>query len=97
MLRGHVRMAVIKALGFGDHQKDLLGDYACVTQATVFTEHNVADMLGRVESANITRDETVLIGCGGDSTKRMQGVTDNDRIKILSQKAVVIAARTDRQ
>ena len=67
-LRGTINILAVKAPGFGDRQKDNLGDIATLTGATVVSEEigrtldsvEVAD-LGRARRVTSTKEETTII------------------------------------
>lgn len=70
-LRGTLKVCAVKAPGFGDRKKALLEDLAILTGATLVTEDAGiflkecnCDVLGSVESAIITKDNTTLVGTG---------------------------------
>ena len=72
-LRGTLKVAAIKAPGFGDRRKEMLQDIAIVTGGTVIAEDRgfsletaTPDMLGRAEKATISKDNTVIVGGVGD-------------------------------
>ena len=72
-LRGQLQVCAVKAPGFGDNRKSILGDIAILTGGTVFTEELdmkleevTADMLGSTGSITITKDDTIMLnGSGG--------------------------------
>ena len=62
-LRGQLQVAAVKAPGFGDNRKSVLGDIAVLTKGTVFTdeldiklEKATPDMLGSTGSITITKE-----------------------------------------
>ena len=71
-LRGGLKVAAVKAPGFGDQQKAMLEDIAVLTGARVISEEvgtklekaTLAD-LGSAERATITRDDTTIVGGAG--------------------------------
>ncbi len=72
-IRGTVKVAAVKAPGFGDRRKALLQDMAILTAGEVISEEtgkkmeNVAlEELGKVKTVRIDKDHTTLIGGGGD-------------------------------
>ena len=78
-LRGQLQVCAVKAPGFGDNRKSILGDLAILTGGTVFTEEldmkldNVTpDMLGSTDSITITKDDTILLH-GSGSKDAIQG------------------------
>ena len=67
-LRGGLKIAAVKAPGFGDRRKAMLEDIAILTGGQVISEdlgiklENVTlDMLGTAKRVNITKDETVIV------------------------------------
>lgn len=74
-LRGQLSVAAVKAPGFGDNRKSILGDLAILTGGTVFTdeldvklEKATPDMLGSTGSVTITKEDTVLLNGGGEKS-----------------------------
>ncbi len=72
-LRGSLKIAAVKAPGFGDRRKEMLEDIAVLTGATVISEDKglrIADakleMLGEAEKVNITKDNTTIVNGVGD-------------------------------
>ena len=72
-LRGGLRVAAVKAPGFGDRRKAMLEDIAVLTGGEVISEdlgiklENVTlDMLGKAKKVTITKDDTTIVdGVGG--------------------------------
>ena len=67
-LRGGLRVAAVKAPGFGDRRKAMLEDIAVLTGGTVISEdlgiklENVTlDMLGKAKKVTITKDDTTIV------------------------------------
>ncbi|PHY21159.1 chaperonin GroEL [Caulobacter sp. BP25] len=67
-LRGGLRVAAVKAPGFGDRRKAMLEDIAILTGAQVVSEdlgiklESVSlDMLGRAKKVSITKDDTTIV------------------------------------
>ena len=73
-LRGTLKVAAVKAPGFGDRRKEMLQDIAILTGGVVISEErgftlqnaNV-QMLGRAEKVTITKENTVIVGGKGDA------------------------------
>ncbi|MFS8571767.1 MAG: chaperonin GroEL [Clostridia bacterium] len=72
-IRGTLKAAAVKAPGFGDRRKAMLGDIAAVTGGQVISEEtgvkleNVTlDMLGTARQVRVTKDETTIIDGKGD-------------------------------
>jgi len=71
-LRGGLKVAAVKAPGFGDRRKAMLEDIAVLTQGQVISEElghkleNVAlNMLGTAKRVRITKDDTTIIDGAG--------------------------------
>ncbi len=71
-LRGALKIAAVKAPGFGDRRKEMLQDIATLTGAVVvsedrgFTLENATpDMLGKAEKVTITKENTTIVGGAG--------------------------------
>ncbi|MGI9476275.1 MAG: chaperonin GroEL [Hyphomicrobiaceae bacterium] len=71
-LRGGLRVAAVKAPGFGDRRKAMLTDVAVLTGGTVVSEdlgiklENVTvDMLGKADRVEIDKDTTTIVGGAG--------------------------------
>jgi chaperonin GroEL len=72
-LRGGLKVAAVKAPGFGDRRKAMLEDIAILTGGQVISEElgikleNVGiDMLGRAKRVRITKDDTTIIDGAGE-------------------------------
>jgi len=73
-IRGVLRVAAVKAPGFGDRRKAMLQDIAILTAGTFVSEdlglklENLdTDVLGQAKTVRITKDETTIVDGGGDS------------------------------
>jgi len=71
-LRGGLKVAAVKAPGFGDRRKAMLQDIAVLTGGQVVSEdlgiklENVTlDMLGRAKKVTITKDDTTIVDGAG--------------------------------
>jgi chaperonin GroEL len=71
-LRGGLKVAAVKAPGFGDRRKAMLEDIAILTGGTVISEdlgiklENVTiDMLGKAKRVQITKENTTIVDGGG--------------------------------
>ncbi|MEI2386411.1 chaperonin GroEL [Breoghania sp. JC706] len=78
-LRGGLKIAAVKAPGFGDRRKAMLEDIAILTGGTVISEdlgiklENVTlDMLGTAEKVTITKENTTIVD-GAGSKDDIQG------------------------
>jgi chaperonin GroEL len=72
-LRGGLKIAAVKAPGFGDRRKAMLEDIAILTGGTVISEdlgiklENVTlDMLGTAEKVSITKENTTIVDGAGN-------------------------------
>ncbi len=73
-IRGALKVAAVKAPGFGDRRKAMLEDIAILTGGTVISEERgfklenaTVDMLGRAEKINIDKDNTTVVNGSGDA------------------------------
>jgi chaperonin GroEL len=73
-LRGALKIAAVKAPGFGDRRKEMLQDIAILTGATVVSEERgfslesaTLDLLGHAEKVTITKENTTIVGGAGSS------------------------------
>ncbi len=71
-LRGSLKIAAVKAPGFGDRRKAMLEDIAILTGGTVISEERgfsldnaSLDMLGTCEKITINKDNTTIVNGGG--------------------------------
>lgn len=72
-IRGSLKVAAVKAPGFGDRRKAMLEDIAVLTGGTVITEDRgfklenaTVDMLGTAENITIDKDNTTIVNGSGD-------------------------------
>ena len=93
-LRGGLRVAAVKAPGFGDRRKAMLEDIAVLTGGQVISEDLgiklesvTLDMLGRAKKVTITKDDTTVV----------EGVGEKDAIeaRISQIKAQIEATTSD--
>ena len=75
-LRGGLKIAAVKAPGFGDRRKAMLQDIAILTGGQVISEdlgmklENVTmDMLGTAKKVQITKDETTVVDGAGEKAE----------------------------
>ena len=73
-LRGTLKIAAVKAPGFGDRRKEMLQDIATLTGAVVVSEERgftlenaTLDMLGKAEKVVITKENTTIVNGAGDN------------------------------
>jgi chaperonin GroEL len=78
-IRGTFSSAAVKAPGFGDRRKAMLGDIAVLTGAQVISEEvglkletATLDLLGKARRVVITKDETTVVD-GGGSEEEVKG------------------------
>lgn len=71
-LRGSLKIAAVKAPGFGDRRKAMLEDIAILTNGTVISEergfsleNTTIDMLGSCEKVTIDKDNTTIVNGAG--------------------------------
>jgi len=71
-LRGSLKIAAVKAPGFGDRRKEMLQDIAVLTGGTVISEDQgyklenaTIESLGQAESITIDKDNTTIVGGKG--------------------------------
>jgi chaperonin GroEL len=72
-LRGSLKIAAVKAPGFGDRRKEMLQDLAILTGGTVVSEETgmklestTLDMLGIAEKVTIDKENTTIVNGNGD-------------------------------
>ncbi|TSD81610.1 chaperonin GroEL, partial [Mycobacterium sp. KBS0706] len=87
-LRGGLKVAAVKAPGFGDRRKAMLEDLAILTGGQVISEdlgiklENVTlDMLGRAKKVVISKEETTVVD-GAGVKKDIEGRTNQIRAQI---------------
>ncbi|WMJ74259.1 chaperonin GroEL [Cytophagaceae bacterium ABcell3] len=78
-IRGALKIAAVKAPGFGDRRKAMLEDIAILTGGTVISEERgyklenaTLDYLGTAEKVNIDKDNTIIVN-GNGSKEDIQG------------------------
>lgn len=74
-LRGSLKVAAVKAPGFGDRRKEMLEDIAILTGGTVITEEKgmkleqaTLDMLGRAEKVTVDKENTTIVNGAGEQS-----------------------------
>ncbi|RKN41748.1 chaperonin GroEL [Streptomyces hoynatensis] len=89
-IRGTFKSVAVKAPGFGDRRKAMLGDIAILTGGQVISEevglkleNATLDLLGRARKVVITKDETTIVDGAGDSDA-VQGRVNQIRAEIES-------------
>lgn len=75
-LRGSLKIAAVKAPGFGDRRKAMLEDIAILTGGTVISEERgyslegaTLEMLGTAEKVQIDKDNTTIVNGKGDDAQ----------------------------
>merc|ERR1719412_2745504 len=86
-LRGGLKVAAVKAPGFGDNRKALLQDLAVLTGAKLVSEDlgdKLEDLqitdLGEAKTVTITKDDTVMLGGAGEKAaieERCESIRDS--------------------
>ena len=87
-LRGTLKIAAVKAPGFGDRRKEMLQDIAILTGGMVISEergftleNTTPDMLGKAEKVVVTKDNTTVVN-GAGSAEAIQERADLIRKQI---------------
>jgi chaperonin GroEL len=87
-IRGIVKVAAVKAPGFGDRRKAMLEDIAILTGGTVISEEvglslekATLDELGSAKKISITKENTTIIDGAGDSSQ-IEGRVNQIRAQI---------------
>jgi len=72
-LRGSLKIAAVKAPGFGDRRKEMLEDIAILTGGTVISEEKglkleatELEMLGQAEKISIDKENTIIVNGAGE-------------------------------
>jgi len=93
-LRGSLKIAAVKAPGFGDRRKAMLEDIAILTGGQVITEERgltletaTLDMLGTAEKVEIDKDNTIVVNGAG--------AKENIQARIAQIKAQMEATTSD--
>ncbi|MFP3708577.1 chaperonin GroEL [Paraburkholderia sp. SIMBA_009] len=75
-MRGILKVAAVKAPGFGDRRKAMLEDIAILTGATVISEETGKQLqkttledLGRAKRIEVRKDDTIIIDGAGDEQR----------------------------
>ncbi|GAA1013655.1 molecular chaperone GroEL [Streptomyces sp. F-3] len=87
-IRGTFKSVAVKAPGFGDRRKAMLGDIAILTGGEVISEevglkleNATLDLLGRARKVVVTKDETTIVD-GAGSAEQVQGRVNQIRAEI---------------
>ena len=93
-LRGSLKIAAVKAPGFGDRRKAMLEDIAILTGGTVISEDRgftlenaTIDMLGSAEKVTIDKDNTTVVNGAGN--------TDDIKARVNQIKSQIEASTSD--
>ncbi|MDP6922687.1 MAG: chaperonin GroEL [Lutibacter sp.] len=93
-LRGALKIAAVKAPGFGDRRKAMLEDIAILTGGTVIAEergltleNTTLDMLGTAERVTIDKDNTTVVNGAGN--------TDDIKARVSQIKAQIETTTSD--
>ncbi|NAS31447.1 chaperonin GroEL [Flavobacteriaceae bacterium R38] len=93
-LRGALKIAAVKAPGFGDRRKAMLEDIAILTGGTVISEERgftlenaTIDMLGTAEKVTIDKDNTTVVNGSGDA--------DNIKARVNQIKSQIESTTSD--
>ena len=87
-LRGGLKVAAVKAPGFGDRRKAMLEDIATLTGGTLIAEdlgikleHVALNMLGRAKRVSIDKDNTTIVD-GAGQKKDIEGRINQIKVQI---------------
>lgn len=93
-LRGSLKVAAVKAPGFGDRRKEMLEDIAILTGGVVISddkgmklEQATIDMLGKAEKITINKENTTIVNGAGEKE------AINDRVAQI--KSLIAASTSD--
>jgi chaperonin GroEL len=97
-LRGALKVAAVKAPGFGDRRKEMLEDIAVLTGGNVITEEKgmkleqtTLDMLGVAEKVTIDKENTTIVG-GQGSTEAIKS-----RVSMIKKQIELTTSDYDRE
>ncbi len=97
-LRGALKVAAVKAPGFGDRRKEMLEDIAVLTGGNVITEEKgmkleqtTLDMLGVAEKVTIDKENTIIVGGQGSSE------TIKSRVSMIKKQIELTTSDYDRE
>ncbi len=97
-IRGSLKIAAVKAPGFGDRRKEMLEDIAILTGGTVVSEEKglklegaTIDMLGRAEKISMDKDNSTIVNGAGEKA------TIDARIKQIKAQIEVTTSDYDRE
>ena len=97
-LRGTLKIAAVKAPGFGDRIPEMLQDIAVLTGGTVISEERgftlenaTLDMLGQAEKIVITKENTTVVNGAGDKAEI------NERAELIRKQIETTTSDYDRE
>ena len=97
-LRGTLKIAAVKAPGFGDRRKEMLEDIAVLTGATVISEEKglrldqaTMEMLGSAEKIAITKENTTIV----DGVGKKNAI--NDRVAQIRKQMAASTSDYDKE
>ncbi len=97
-LRGSLKIAAVKAPGFGDRRKEMLEDIAIITGGVVISEEKgltleavKMDMLGSCEKVTVNKETTTIVNGAGDK-KNIDA-----RIKQIKSQIETVTSDYDRE
>jgi chaperonin GroEL len=97
-LRGALKVAAVKAPGFGDRRKEMLEDIAVLTGGNVITEEKgmkleqtTLDMLGVAEKVTIDKENTIIVGGHGETD------TIKARVSMIKKQIELTTSDYDRE
>ncbi|MDR0660546.1 MAG: chaperonin GroEL [Prevotellaceae bacterium] len=97
-LRGSLKIAAVKAPGFGDRRKEMLEDIAILTGGTVISEEKgfrldaaTLDMLGNCEKITIDKENTTIVNGAGEKENI------NNRISQIRKQMEATSSDYDRE
>ena len=97
-LRGVLKVAAVKAPGFGDRRKEMLQDIAILTGGTVVNEERgyslekvTPELLGRAEKITITKENTTIVGGAGSKEEIA------DRVKVIRKQIETSTSDYDKE
>ena len=93
-LRSQLKICAVKAPGFGDRRKEMLGDIAVLTGGVVISEEKglkleqaTIEMLGTADKVTVSKDNTTIVNGAGDK--------ENIKERCEQIKAQIVATKSD--
>ena len=97
-LRGTLKVAAVKAPGYGDRRKEMLQDIAVLTGGTVLSEERgytfenaTPEGLGKAEKVTISKENTVIVGGAGKKADIA------DRVELIRKQISTTTSDYDRE